>query len=400
MTDFFKKRLVSHQKKMMKYLRYVFNDHFVLVCLFLLGGIGVYYSNLIKSLPTGFTPGILVCIIFWLGVLTMGKFASLTKAADSIFLLPKEKEMRGYLQSAFRYSCLFPFVLLFLASGFSMPLVVLSTHASFSDFFWYVGILWLLKASNLEIQRMTFFDYSTRKRTMWKYLWYSTTIICLSGSLFFTPLFGMLFAILQFGWFHLKLWIQNPQRLNWDQMIQFEEQRLKRMYQFINLFTDVPEVATKVKRRKYLDPFVQEISRRTNNTYLYLYVRRIVRGSEFSGLFVRLVCIAVVLLHFASSIYISVGLSILFLYLIGFQLLPLYDQFQYQLMVQLYPINEKQKLHALQKIIGLLLGSAAILFGVSSGIVLPMNEKLLPLIINSIFVLLFIKWYLPARIKK
>lgn len=34
MSSFFQKRLARHQKKMMKYMRYVLNDHFVLVCLF------------------------------------------------------------------------------------------------------------------------------------------------------------------------------------------------------------------------------------------------------------------------------------------------------------------------------------------------------------------------------
>ena len=34
--------------KMSKYLRYILNDHFVLVCMFLLGGLGLYYSQLLK----------------------------------------------------------------------------------------------------------------------------------------------------------------------------------------------------------------------------------------------------------------------------------------------------------------------------------------------------------------
>ncbi|MCC9085083.1 ABC transporter permease [Enterococcus faecium] len=42
MSSFFQKRLARHQKKMMKYMRYVLNDHFVLVCLFLIGGVGLY----------------------------------------------------------------------------------------------------------------------------------------------------------------------------------------------------------------------------------------------------------------------------------------------------------------------------------------------------------------------
>ncbi len=50
------------------------------------------------------------------------------------FLLPKEKEMQP-IERAFRYSCIFPMILLILACGFAMPLVVVSTQQVFSMFF-------------------------------------------------------------------------------------------------------------------------------------------------------------------------------------------------------------------------------------------------------------------------
>ena len=60
MSSFFQKRLARHQKKMMKYMRYVLNDHFVLVCLFLIGGVGLYYSNWLKNLQPPFAIGGLI----------------------------------------------------------------------------------------------------------------------------------------------------------------------------------------------------------------------------------------------------------------------------------------------------------------------------------------------------
>ncbi len=107
MNNFFQLRLAKHQKKMMKYMRYVLNDHFVLICLFLIGGVGFYYSNWLKTLTTPFQLGGVILSVFWLLCLYFGKFSSFTRAADIVFLLPKEEEMRGYLQQAFRYSCIF-----------------------------------------------------------------------------------------------------------------------------------------------------------------------------------------------------------------------------------------------------------------------------------------------------
>lgn len=39
-------------------------------------------------------------------------------------------------------------------------------------------------------------------------------------------------------------------------MIQKEQNRMHRIYKFIQLFTDIPEVSSTVKRRKYLDPLL------------------------------------------------------------------------------------------------------------------------------------------------
>jgi Predicted ABC-type exoprotein transport system, permease component len=45
MNEIWKKRRASYQKMLLKYLRYVFNDHFVIALLFLFGAFGLSYSN-------------------------------------------------------------------------------------------------------------------------------------------------------------------------------------------------------------------------------------------------------------------------------------------------------------------------------------------------------------------
>lgn len=57
MKEFFRQRLNLHQKNMQRYLKYVFNDHFALTMTFLVGGLGLYYSNILKTLPKGFIWG-------------------------------------------------------------------------------------------------------------------------------------------------------------------------------------------------------------------------------------------------------------------------------------------------------------------------------------------------------
>ncbi|WP_313539142.1 ABC transporter permease, partial [Enterococcus sp.] len=119
MTDFFSQRLQRHQKHMMRYLRYVFNDHFALICTFLVGGLGLYYSELLKTLPQPFRIGGWIVLLLWISALSFGRLATLTKPADLIFLLAKEGQMAAYLNRAVRYSMWLPFGVLFLIVGAS-----------------------------------------------------------------------------------------------------------------------------------------------------------------------------------------------------------------------------------------------------------------------------------------
>ena len=89
MKGFFSQRLQRYQKQMSRYLRYVFNDHFAILSTFLMGGLGLYYSNLLKTLPRPFPQGGIVLLLIWLALLSVGKLATLVKPADLIILLAK-----------------------------------------------------------------------------------------------------------------------------------------------------------------------------------------------------------------------------------------------------------------------------------------------------------------------
>ena len=68
----------------------------------------------------------------------------------------------------------------------------------------------------------------------------------------------------------LVLWKQQEKGLDWEKMVHVEEHRLHQIYQFINLFTDVPEITAKIKRRRYLDPILTHI--KENQKHLSLLV--------------------------------------------------------------------------------------------------------------------------------
>ncbi len=169
--------------------------------------------------------------------------------------------MQTYLERAFRYSCIFPMILLILACGFAMPLVVVSTQQVFSMFFVYLIILWSLKFSHLQIKRAELFRLDQQVIRYWKTGWLLSSMLILLLSFYWLVWAGVAGALVQASLYYWFLWKQQEKGLDWEKMVHVEEQRLHQIYQFINLFTDVPEITAKVKRRRYLDPLLTHIKR-------------------------------------------------------------------------------------------------------------------------------------------
>lgn len=400
MKELFATRLQQHQKQMMRYLRYVFNDHFVLACTFLLGGVGLYYSDLVKTLPANFLPGKLLILIVLVGLLHVGTFVSLTKPADQVFLLPKEVQMQDFLKRAFRYSLIFPFAVLVLGAGFLMPLYVVSTGQAYWAFFPLVLLLWSLKVAFLYLRRYQLVQNPWLASRSYP-SWLLACGILLAVALWFSPWLSLVGALLLVVVFREFLVKRVKQPLAWDKMIATENRRLQRIYRFINLFTDVPQIATSVKRRKYFDGILALIPKDQKHSYLYLFAHRLLRGSDFGGLYGRLLVLGSVLLYFVTERWFSIALGCLFLYLIGFQLVPLFNQFQYMMMTQLYPLPTKQKERALQQLLVGLLLFAGVVFTLVSCFVYPdWVERAWLLGSFSLFSLAFGYLYLPMRLKK
>lgn len=403
MELFFKNRLQSYQKQMFKYLKYVLNDHIVLVLIFLLGGFGYYYGAFVKTLTPDFWLGKWLVIIISFACLWIGRFATYLKEADRVFLLPKETEMKEqYLKKAYQYTLFFPFVCLLIVQGVFMPMLIATEQATFIDFLLAVACLWLLKASQLVILGLSFLQGIDKQQTKKLLIWSLFSGIILVINSYISPIVGL---GLSGVFYYICLQDMNKQKqahlLDWDLLILKEQGRLKRIYQLINLFTDVPGISTQVRRRKYLDPLLAKLSYQQKNTYLYLYMRSFLRGTEYSGLFLRLTLIGSVLIGFIQEWPIQLAVGCLFIYLIGFQLVPLYNQYDYMLLTQLYPISLLQKEKAVkQLILGLLVGVTI----VYSIVLLLTNSFKIELGIQLAVLCLetgiMVGWYIPKRLRK
>ena len=303
MSAFYKKRLASHRSQMMKYMKYVLNDHFILVMIIGMGGFGLYYSEFVKTLDPSFVLGKVIGILLCVISVFIGKLATLMKEADSIFLLPKERQMLTYLKASLKHSIVIPFVVIALITGVLMPLFVATSHVVFTDYYLLVLNLWGLKLAHLMIQLQEQY-LNTEKRTQWQLLGLMiVSVTTVSLNVVVMPWLGLPITLV------FLLVVDRLSRqsigvhpLNWEKSIHLERKRLKKIYSFINLFTDVPGLATDVKRRPYLDGLLNRIKKEQGQTYRYLYSRVFLRGTEYSGLVMRLTIIGSLILILIHSI--------------------------------------------------------------------------------------------------
>lgn len=400
LTDLWHKRTKQHQKKMMKYLKYVLNDHFVIICIFLIGAVGYAYAEYLKVIPEE-------NVIFakWLAVFLLtasvfvGKLATLTVPADAVFLLQKENELDDYLAKAKSHSLLLPGFFLGVASAIVMPLLVAIGVASFKEWFFFFGYLLLLKVMMLDIQHVLLKTKDHRKKKAWRGALMAAVFLTNLLGVFLHPLIGIAAAVLLLLFEQVKAKKKRQQTFyQWNYLITEETSRMKHLLQFFNLFTDIPSVKSSVKRRKYLDGFVKWIKIENKQTFLYLYARAFIRGTEYSGLFIRLSLIGVIMLFLTSGI-LQVVIAILFLYLTGFQLIPLYYHYDHQLLTALYPITHKNKEQAIQHILFLLLMVQLLVFSVSSLVASGLAEGSLLFVISLLFAIFFCYFYVPKRVK-
>lgn len=62
-TDLFKERLQEHIKLLNRYLRYIFNGHFMIALLFIIITISIYYQQWLEQLSPNF-PAAFVLAVF------------------------------------------------------------------------------------------------------------------------------------------------------------------------------------------------------------------------------------------------------------------------------------------------------------------------------------------------
>lgn len=397
--DLWQERVIAYIKELRRYFKYMFNDHLLFVLIFGGGAAIYYYSEWVRTLAADFPVGIIMSVVLALFI-AISPVHTLLKEADIVFLLPLEMKLGSYFKKGIRLSFIIQgYPLLLLLAAF-MPMYVKVTGNGFNTFFLLLAVVLILKFWNLQLHWMML-KLSDRSAHLFdllvRYLLSAMLLYFIIEEASYWFIGVMILLMAAFTLYFREVVKNKP--LKWELLIEKEQGRMQAFYRAANMFTDVPHLKGQVKRRRWLDPVFSRIPYGSSNTYQFLFARTIVRTSEFSGLVLRLTIIAIVLIIFSSNLYFSVAISLLFIYLTGFQLIPMLRKHDLNIWTSLYPVARTQKRTAFLALLIKVLLSQAMLFGIFAAI----GNFIEGVIVGAaaiIFGLLFVRIYAPGRIAK
>ena len=320
-------RFKTYQKKVMKYAKYMMNDHFMIVFFFLFGFLLFQYSTWLKTIRILEWPLILFISLLLAVFPLFGEIATYVEEADVHFLSVIGEDFKPYFKRAIRYSWIFPLVLNGIATIFVLPIFMQAYGNGTIPFIDIFVTLLSLKGFHFMVQKSVL-EGKLPKNSYYNLALYLVNSICLFGILSLIPnIFSLLMALvlMVLSIVLYRFASAKPVHFVWNELIGHEQMRQQRIFRVIALFVDVPFLKKhQAKRNQSLDIFVGKLTPNRIHPYRYLLVRTALRSSNYVTVFLQMI-VATVLLSFASSIwYWIMAIQSIMIVVICFQFASLY----------------------------------------------------------------------------
>jgi ABC-2 type transport system permease protein len=398
--EIWKTRINHHINETRSYLKYMLNDHLLFVFIFLAAGGALTYSKWLETLSPNFPAIIIMTITFSLLVIN-SNVRTLLKEADMMFLLPMEHKLKTFFQRAFSYSFMTQSFIIIVAFILFAPLYFKVSSANGRIYLFSLILLLVVKYWNLRISwKMGFFTDSSVK---WSDLVVRFALNLCGIYFVFSQQYMFVLAIflIMVGYDVYFSKLIKSKAVKWDQLIKKEEEKKQSFYKIANLFTDVPKLKKRAKRRKYLDWILKQINYHQKNVYEYLFTRALLRSGDYFGIVVRLTIIGSVILTFINEQLVgNVIVVVVFAFLTGIQIMSLYKHFDLLELPNLYPNAESFKLGSFVRVIFRILLAQAIVFAIVTLLLSTLQIFIATISVHVLFVCLFVLVYMKNRLKK
>ncbi|MGQ3541034.1 ABC transporter permease EcsB [Staphylococcus cohnii] len=398
-TALWKERFRHFLKEIRTYSKYVFNDHLKFIFVFIIGAGAYYYQQWLQTLTTSFPTALVMAVLIGL-VLTAGSIQTLLKEADLVYLLPVEEKLKPYFTKAFLFTFIIQLYIIAIVAAALAPLYFQQMKQTGAGYIWIVLAFVIVKAWNLfvaweksfltdqNIQRADWFIRFILNGLFVYFLVERTSVLFIGGI--------VLLMVLYLAIMHQMV---KGKPLNWEYLISEEGKKMMLLYRIANMFVDVPALKERVARRKWLDFILSMIGEK--RTYLYLYTRTFLRSGNYFGLYVRLLALGGVILYFIPFLYGRFIVSLIFLYLIGYQLLTLWKHHRMKIWLDLYPVGGEEKKKDFLTLLNAILITGSVIFTIIFALATKdfMMTGIL-LIVSILFSIGFVYQYGSKRIER
>ncbi|HGH7180246.1 ABC transporter permease EcsB [Bacillus luti] len=398
-TALWKERFRHFLKEVRTYSKYVFNDHLKFIFVFIIGAGAYYYQQWLQTLTPSFQAALVMAVLIGL-VLTAGSIQTLLKEADLVYLLPVEEKLKPYFTKAFLFTFMIQLYIIAIVAAALAPLYFQQMKQTGAGYIWLVLAFVIVKAWNLfvaweksfltdqNVQRADWFIRFILNGLFVYFLVERTSVMFIGGIVLLMVLYLVILHQMVKG-----------KPLNWEYLISEEGKKMMLLYRIANMFIDVPALKERVSRRKWLDFILSIIGEK--RTYLYLYTRTFLRSGNYFGLYVRLLALGGVILYFIPFLYGRFIVSLIFLYLIGYQLLTLWKHHRMKVWLDLYPVRGEEKKKDFLTLLNAILITGSIIFTIV--FLLATKDFMMTgilLIVSIVFSIGFVYQYGAKRIER
>lgn len=364
-----RKKEISKEKEY--YNKFIFNGHFSVFLVILLGAFILGYGDWLKSIPQHINYALIASVI--VAITSMFPLRTLLKDADKLFLLPFEKNMEIYMTQSLVYSYFSRIGLQLLILIVLFPLFFVINNRSF-EFYILFAVLMLVMPYLGLLVKWQWYKYKLESWSLHLVLF----IVYASG--YYVALdaknLSSLTSIFVLIGLAILLKYQNKNQLfPWERMIKSEQQHHMNYYKFVNMFTDVKHLKETAVRRSYLDSLlITPKNKKFNENYMYLYlfIRSFARGKDAFNIILRLVVLAMILMFWLAQPLITLIIGSLFMYIVLLQMAQFYTQQAYGLWPQVWPIPDTKVIKGYEQFLYRLMFIVGILFVIVYAITLPM----------------------------
>ncbi|WP_188350909.1 ABC transporter permease [Leuconostoc pseudomesenteroides] len=418
----FQERSRRAQKTNVRYLRLLFNDHFILFLMIALGAGILGYRDLLtahQSVTYWHSIWWQAISIVWLLVgLQFGNLVTYFKPADRLYLFANDHAIiKSYLAMAMRLSICYASVWQMIFIAVIAPILWRMDVDNWSRLFFLIIFVISYKMLLLMYERDKLFLKSRRltiaifepdaiaEKILFRFLVPGTLLAFIIGlstdQSNVMVIIWLLFAGIVVRYFAVTESKSQLFAIDWLRATSQAQVQQQRTLHFFALFAEVPHQPKTIKRRRYLDSLLKRLTKGQGSLF-QLFLTRLARDTEILPLIIRLFLVGVVLVIALKSapLWLITIIATAVLYLITFQMLPLYDDTQKNLWTRLIPISKVERLKSFARVQMIVAIPIVLMMFIIVLFIRPLNETLVILVTMLIVEFIMLKFYIPKNSHK